>query len=186
MIGGDSEGDTQNPTDPDSDSASKATAVGGKGQMKEVPEATGDVNMWKLMEELESMSGAQNLSNISTIDNGREKPHSSHAEESGDGKWALISHNCGLVVQKERCTDGCVSPNGFQVLQDIREEGEIDEDDVVPDEDGDGNKSSSEEPVQAGQPDPASMGVALQNESMEDTVGDGTQQRQGSNQRSRG
>lgn len=34
----------------------------------------------------------------------------------------------GEVARLESSTVGCVSPNGFQVLQDLREEGEIDSD----------------------------------------------------------
>ncbi|KAF2597665.1 hypothetical protein F2Q68_00008803 [Brassica cretica] len=50
-------------------------------------------------------------------------------------KWALVTTKNGGAPLPVRGIEGCFSPNGFQLLQDMREEGEIDEAEEV-EEDG--------------------------------------------------
>ncbi|WZZ21398.1 hypothetical protein YC2023_122785 [Brassica napus] len=52
-------------------------------------------------------------------------------ETNSADKWALVTTNNGGATRPVRAVEGCVSPNGFQLLQDMREEGEIDEEEQV-------------------------------------------------------
>ncbi|RID62873.1 hypothetical protein BRARA_E01915 [Brassica rapa] len=85
----------------------------------------------KLMEELETMSGKASLSGDSNTASAVGLVESSHSVAPENESWALVSitnHGSSSPSRAIR-TVGCASPNGFQVLQDIREEGEIDEED---------------------------------------------------------
>ncbi|KAG2275831.1 hypothetical protein Bca4012_044042 [Brassica carinata] len=85
----------------------------------------------KLMEELETMPGKASLSGGSNTASAVGLVESSHSVVSKNESWALVpitNHGSSSPPRAIR-TVGCSSPNGFQVLQDIREEGEIDEED---------------------------------------------------------
>ncbi|KAH0926161.1 hypothetical protein HID58_018417, partial [Brassica napus] len=85
----------------------------------------------KLMEELETMSGKASLSGDSNTASAVGLVESSHSVAPENESWALVpitNHGSSSPSRAIR-TVGCASPNGFQVLQDIREEGEIDEED---------------------------------------------------------
>ncbi|KAH0895049.1 hypothetical protein HID58_057478, partial [Brassica napus] len=89
----------------------------------------------KLMEDLEAMSGEASLAGATAPVSvaAQTKPLETALNSS---EWYLVSYqNSGLAMSSPRAQEDniCVSPNGFQVLQDIREEGEFveDEDDEV-------------------------------------------------------
>lgn len=72
------------------------------------------------MEELESLSEKDNLSNVGI---------SISEKDNTSEQWATIpcqAVQAGPSIGVE--TNDCLSPNGFHVLQDIREDGEIDDD----------------------------------------------------------
>ncbi|WZZ33001.1 hypothetical protein YC2023_016402 [Brassica napus] len=74
----------------------------------------------ELMEELESLSEKDNLSNVGI---------SISEKDNTSEQWATIP--CQAVQAGPSTgveTNDCLSPNGFHVLQDIREDGEIDDD----------------------------------------------------------
>ncbi|KAG2292820.1 hypothetical protein Bca52824_039489 [Brassica carinata] len=80
-----------------------------------------------LITELESMSSKENLSNkscpkevLSLVGTKQQ------VEINSADKWALVTTNNGGAPPPVRAVEGCFSPNGFQLLQDMREEGEID------------------------------------------------------------
>ncbi|KAF2608284.1 hypothetical protein F2Q68_00043302 [Brassica cretica] len=82
------------------------------------------------MEDLEAMSGETSLAG-DTVPVGvaaQIKPLETALNRS---EWSLVSYqNSGLAISSPRAQEDsiCVSPNGFQALQDIREEGEFVED----------------------------------------------------------
>lgn len=72
------------------------------------------------MEKLESLSEKDNLSSVGL---------SLQLKESANDKWTIIPGQADQSTPSAAVeTNGCLSPNGFQVLQSIREEGEIDDD----------------------------------------------------------
>ncbi|KAF2607809.1 hypothetical protein F2Q68_00043303 [Brassica cretica] len=84
------------------------------------------------MEDLEAMSGETSLA-VATVPVGvavQTKPLETSLNRI---EWYLVSYqNSGLAISSPRAQEDsiCVSPNGFQALQDIREEGEFVEDEV--------------------------------------------------------
>lgn len=78
----------------------------------------------KLIEELESMTEKESLTGIKPLilDVAAEK--STDKEE-----WAYVGTSKGGQASPIKMAESCRSPNGFQVLQDLREEGEIDGED---------------------------------------------------------
>ncbi|KAH0898507.1 hypothetical protein HID58_048075, partial [Brassica napus] len=78
----------------------------------------------KLLEELQSVTVRENLLNVSVIQpqSSREKVAQGPAI-SGDS----LDHSPPIVASND---SGCISPNRFLLLQDVREEGEIDEEHV--------------------------------------------------------
>ncbi|KAF3553455.1 hypothetical protein F2Q69_00012209 [Brassica cretica] len=82
------------------------------------------------MVELESISDKERLPGVSLlgreVDQVKDDTVSVIAEE-----WNLAEGSNGGMTEDQNVKEqeGCVSPNGFQVLQDLREEGEIDGED---------------------------------------------------------
>ncbi|KAF3542157.1 hypothetical protein F2Q69_00021660 [Brassica cretica] len=78
----------------------------------------------KLIEELESMTEKESLTGSKPLilDVAAEK--STDKEE-----WAYVGTSKGGQASPIKKAESCRSPNGFQVLQDLREEGEIDGED---------------------------------------------------------
>ncbi|KAF2562612.1 hypothetical protein F2Q70_00017312 [Brassica cretica] len=67
-----------------------------------------------------------------------EKPALEDTREARDpGKWALVTGKSGATLSPGKVKEVaiCASPNGFQILRDIQEEGEIEEDVAEEDED---------------------------------------------------
>ncbi|CAN6905795.1 unnamed protein product [Brassica oleracea] len=81
----------------------------------------------KLMEELESISGKENLYGVSEVGT-HAGTSQSKRDLSGQG---LVMAEKSMVLTSFTGAGGCLSPNGFSILQDIREEREIDDDDAV-------------------------------------------------------
>ncbi|KAH0928385.1 hypothetical protein HID58_014112, partial [Brassica napus] len=52
-------------------------------------------------------------------------------EEINKEQWALVTSKAGRVASPDKIAVECASPNGFQLLQNLREEGEIDDDEEV-------------------------------------------------------
>ena len=158
---------------------------------KEVPETLGAVIMTKLMAELESISSGKNLSNITPSVNEAEQVRGNSIEKgtgerSGVNEWAIISGHSGApaLTPPGNNIETCLSPNGFQVLQDIREEGEIDEEDD--DEDSESEVKSVEDcEKQTAPPSPSRTVTPLVTDSVENIPGTAPQ-RQSSAHRSRG
>ncbi|KAJ4889422.1 zf-CCHC_4 domain-containing protein [Raphanus sativus] len=141
------------------------------------------------MAELESVSGEKNLSRISPPVNMEEQERTvSQADSAGD-KWDVVSgKNNGLEIkQLDDNTDGCLSPNGFQVLQDLREEGEIEDDDndevSAKEVDDDGSKLA--QPVSSNLPPLAPSGAFASN-ALAVSTGTASPPRQGSSLRNKG
>lgn len=74
------------------------------------------------------------ISSISLLESEKESVRNTSVEtvtgdSSGADQWAIVpgQNKAQALALKGNNTNGCVSPNGFQVLQDIWEEGEIDE-----------------------------------------------------------
>ncbi|KAG2252122.1 hypothetical protein Bca52824_082258 [Brassica carinata] len=97
---------------------------------KDIPDASGAVIMSTLMTELELLSAKDNLSAVS--------PHKvlGHDECNVEETVEVVQGDLvvPLSVAMSHAREGtnqfqCVSPNGFHVLQDLREEGEIDSED---------------------------------------------------------
>ncbi|KAL0749427.1 hypothetical protein Bca101_031430 [Brassica carinata] len=157
---------------------------------KEVPETSGAVIMTKLMAELESISSGKNLSNITPSVNEAEQVRGNSIEKgtgerSGVNEWAIISGHSGApaLTPPGNNIETCLSPNGFQVLQDIREEGEIDEEDD--DEDSESEVKSVEDcEKQTAPPSPSRTVTPLVTDSVENIPGTAPQ-RQSSVYRSR-
>ncbi|WZZ66243.1 hypothetical protein YC2023_077613 [Brassica napus] len=91
---------------------------------KEVAEKSGTEMVAKLLEELQSVIVRENLLNVSVNQpqSSREKVAQGPAI-SGDS----LDHSPPIVASND---SGCISPNRFLLLQDVREEGEIDEEHV--------------------------------------------------------
>ena len=91
---------------------------------KEVAEKLGTEIVAKLLEELQSVTVRENLLNVSVNQpqSSREKVAQGPAI-SGDS----LDHSPPIVASND---SGCISPNRFLLLQDVREEGEIDEEHV--------------------------------------------------------
>lgn len=97
---------------------------------RDLPEASGTVIITKLMAELESMSDKDNFlgrgvaadQSIDDIDGVVVEDQRTLAV--GQPSDITLLHDSGKQVD-------CLSPNGFQILQDLREEGEIDSEDEV-------------------------------------------------------
>ncbi|KAH0903606.1 LOW QUALITY PROTEIN: hypothetical protein HID58_043109 [Brassica napus] len=88
----------------------------------------------KLLTELESLSGRENLSSkpppppVEDVDQ-----LSSEQQEIKEKEWDLVTlKNGGMASPGKvvKAVEGYTSSNGFQILQDLREESEINEDDV--------------------------------------------------------
>ena len=98
-------------------------------------EATGKTSteiVTTLITELESMSSIENLSSKSCPKDALSVVGTKQQVEINSAdKWALVTTNNGGATRPVRAVEGCVSPNGFQLLQDMREEGEIDEEEEV-------------------------------------------------------
>lgn len=93
----------------------------------------------KLLTELESISGRENLSSktppVEAVDL---RNSEQQVEEIKEKEWALVTLKSGGMASPGKvvkAVQGCTSLNGFQILQDLREEGEINEDDVDDEDD---------------------------------------------------
>ncbi|KAJ4875985.1 hypothetical protein Rs2_41003 [Raphanus sativus] len=114
---------------------------------KDATERTSTEIVTKLLTELESISGKENLSGKSLPSEVKAQLRCEHVERPiVEDEWSLVTTKSGGIPSPGKdawITLDWTSPNGFQILQDVREEGEIpeDEDDVV---------SNSKEEVVAG------------------------------------
>ncbi|RID53730.1 hypothetical protein BRARA_G01107 [Brassica rapa] len=95
---------------------------------KEVTEKSSTEIVTKLMEELESMSGKESLSG-SLVNVGKDLAVS---DDFVDVPSGLVSNQRRIspTHSKDKSGSNCLSPNGFQALQDIREEGEIEDEEM--------------------------------------------------------
>lgn len=99
---------------------------------KAVSEKSGRDIFSKLMEDLESLSMKTVGEGSNTLFGEETLQKSSHPENQSDKESLVPSLKCDHCSSKAGLGSSfCLSQNGFQVLQDIREEGEIEKDDRV-------------------------------------------------------
>ena len=88
----------------------------------------------KVLTELESLSGRENLSSKAPpVEDVDQLSSEQQVEEIKEKEWALVTlKNGGMASPGKvvKAVEGYTSSNGFQILQDLREESEINEDDV--------------------------------------------------------
>ena len=82
-----------------------------------------------LIAELKSLSEKENLSGGRvSVSQGVTIDCEEKVDCTDQEKWALVTSNSGMT-SPAREVESCHSPNGFQILQDLQEEGEIADDD---------------------------------------------------------
>lgn len=85
----------------------------------------------KLMEDLESMTGKASLSGEGTSKEEVVQTVSNNILAPDSNSWSLVPGQGSPQAyprKAQNSSNDCISPNGFQALQDIREEGEIEDD----------------------------------------------------------
>ncbi|KAL0689974.1 hypothetical protein Bca4012_089652 [Brassica carinata] len=93
-----------------------------------------DIGLEKVLIELESLSGRENLSSKAPpVEDVDQLSSEQQVEEIKEKEWALVTLTNGGMASPGKvvkAVEGYTSSNGFQILQDLREESEINEDDV--------------------------------------------------------
>lgn len=90
----------------------------------------------KLLTELESISGKENLSSKTSPEAVQESIEQMKVIVEKE-EWTFVMSKTGGMPspgKNVKPIEGCTSPNGFQILQDLREEGEINVDEEADEE----------------------------------------------------
>ena len=85
------------------------------------------------MEDLESMTGKASLSGEGSSKAEVDQTVSNYSLAPESNSWSLVPGESSPPASPRKVqntSNDCISPNGFQSLQDICEEGEIEEDEV--------------------------------------------------------